>query len=73
MEQVIRPIGAFAGDVVLQGKTYDSAKVFFVQTYRQLAQGIIYLCEELIRQNNALRVTTLRYVYEMPFIFRNSQ
>ncbi len=26
---------------------------FFVQTFRPLAQGIIYLCEELIRQNNA--------------------
>ena len=38
---------------MLQGKTYDSAKTFFVQTYRQLAQGIIYLCEELIRQNDA--------------------
>ncbi|WP_369900854.1 T7SS effector LXG polymorphic toxin [Bacillus manliponensis] len=53
MEEVIRSIDSFAGDVMLQGKTYDSAKIFFVQTYRQLAQGIIYLCEELIRQNNA--------------------
>ncbi|PEU18982.1 cytoplasmic protein, partial [Bacillus wiedmannii] len=39
--------------VVLQGQTYSSAKSFFVQTFRPLAQGIIYLCEELIRQNNA--------------------
>ncbi|WP_369899772.1 polymorphic toxin type 50 domain-containing protein [Bacillus manliponensis] len=53
MEEVIRSIDSFAGDVMLQGKTYDSAKTFFVQTYRQLAQGIIYLCEELIRQNNS--------------------
>ena len=52
MEKAISSIDAFAGDVMLQGKTYDSAKVFFVQTYRQLAQGIIYLCEELIRQND---------------------
>ncbi|CAM4120908.1 hypothetical protein BAMA_17910 [Bacillus manliponensis] len=51
MEEVIRSIDAFTGDIMLQGKTYDSAKIFFVQTYRQLAQGIIYLCEELIRQN----------------------
>ena len=52
MEKAISSIDAFAGDVMLQGKTYDSAKIFFVQTYRQLAQGIIYLCEELIRQND---------------------
>ena len=52
MEKAIGSIDAFAGDVMLQGKTYDSAKIFFVQTYRQLAQGIIYLCEELIRQND---------------------
>ncbi|CAM4087370.1 YwqJ-related putative deaminase [Bacillus manliponensis] len=51
MEEVIRSIDAFALDVTLKGKTYDSAKAFFMQTYRQLAQGIIYLCEELIRQN----------------------
>ncbi|TKI90097.1 colicin, partial [Bacillus cereus] len=38
---------------VLQGQTYSSAKSFFVQTFRPLAQGIIYLCEELIRQNDA--------------------
>ncbi|MGH1049426.1 zincin-like metallopeptidase toxin domain-containing protein, partial [Bacillus mycoides] len=38
---------------VLQGQTYSSAKAFFAQTFRPLAQGIIYLCEELIRQNDA--------------------
>ncbi|CAM4081753.1 hypothetical protein BAMA_16570 [Bacillus manliponensis] len=53
MEEVIRSIDAFALDVTLKGKTYESAKTFFMQTYRQLAQGIIYLCEELIVQNNA--------------------
>nr|WP_239534502.1 T7SS effector LXG polymorphic toxin [Priestia taiwanensis] len=53
MEQAIRSIDAFASDVILQGATYDSAKAFLMQTYRPLAQGIIYLCEELIRQNNA--------------------
>ena len=53
MEQTIQSIDAFAIDTVLQGQTYSSAKSFFVQTFRPLAQGIIYLCEELIRQNNA--------------------
>ncbi|KWU59306.1 hypothetical protein AWW70_18690 [Bacillus mycoides] len=53
MEQAIQSIDAFATDTVLQGQTYSSAKSFFVQTFRPLAQGIIYLCEELIRQNNA--------------------
>ncbi|CAM4193729.1 hypothetical protein BAMA_23980 [Bacillus manliponensis] len=53
MEQVIQSIDSFVGDAVLQGKTYDSAKMYFLQTFRPLAQGIIYLCEELIHQNNA--------------------
>ncbi|WP_277998091.1 T7SS effector LXG polymorphic toxin [Bacillus thuringiensis] len=53
MEQAIQSIDAFAIDTVLQGQTYSSAKSFFVQTFRPLAQGIIYLCEELIHQNNA--------------------
>ncbi|MFD0769806.1 HNH/endonuclease VII fold putative polymorphic toxin [Bacillus sp. CGMCC 1.60114] len=53
MEQVINSIDTFAFDAVLQGQTYDSAKTFFAQTFRPLAQGIIYLCEELIRQNDA--------------------
>ncbi|MEI4800389.1 HNH endonuclease [Bacillus sp. FJAT-51639] len=53
MEQVINSIDAFVFDAVLQGQTYDSAKTFFAQTFRPLAQGIIYLCEELIRQNDA--------------------
>ncbi|MEK4814149.1 MULTISPECIES: zincin-like metallopeptidase toxin domain-containing protein [Bacillus] len=53
MEQAIQSIDAFAMDTVLQGQTYSSAKAYLVQTFRPLAQGIIYLCEELIRQNNA--------------------
>ncbi|WP_242280005.1 EndoU domain-containing protein [Bacillus cereus group sp. BfR-BA-01428] len=53
MEQAIQSIDAFAIDTVLQGQTYSSAKSFFVQTFRPLAQGIIYLCEELIHQNDA--------------------
>lgn len=53
MEQVIQSIDAFAIDTVLQGQTYSSAKSYLVQTFRPLAQGIICLCEELIRQNEA--------------------
>lgn len=53
MEQAINSIDAFVFDAVLQGEAYESAKSFFAQTFRPLAQGIIYLCEELIRQNNA--------------------
>ncbi|WP_242143228.1 MULTISPECIES: T7SS effector LXG polymorphic toxin [unclassified Bacillus cereus group] len=52
MEQVIQSIDAFTSDTVLQGQTYDSAKAFFAETFRPLAQGIIYLCEELILQND---------------------
>ncbi|MDA2150810.1 pre-toxin TG domain-containing protein [Bacillus cereus] len=53
MEQAIQSIDAFAMDTVLQGQTYSSAKTYLFQTFRPLAQGIIYLCEELIRQNDA--------------------
>ncbi|MGH0830373.1 T7SS effector LXG polymorphic toxin [Bacillus pretiosus] len=53
MEQAIQSIDAFAIDTVLQGQTYSSAKSYLVQTFRPLAQGIICLCEELIRQNEA--------------------
>ncbi|MDI6504880.1 HNH/endonuclease VII fold putative polymorphic toxin [Bacillus wiedmannii] len=53
MEQVIQSIDSFVGDSVLQGQTYDSAKMYFAETFLPLAQGIIYLCEELLRQNEA--------------------
>ncbi|TKI98668.1 hypothetical protein FC702_26605, partial [Bacillus cereus] len=53
MEQAIQSIDTFAMDTVLQGQTYSSAKAYLAQTFRPLAQGIIYLCEELIRQNDA--------------------
>ncbi|MBF2456558.1 hypothetical protein [Listeria welshimeri] len=53
MKQVIQSIDTFTGDVILKGVTYDSAKIYFSQTYRLLAQGIIIYCEELIRQNQA--------------------
>ncbi|PEP88348.1 HNH/endonuclease VII fold putative polymorphic toxin [Bacillus pseudomycoides] len=53
MEQAIQSIDALVSDEMLKGQTYDSAKTFFSQTFYPLAQGIIYLCEELIRQNDA--------------------
>ena len=53
MEQIIHSIDAFALDTVLQGQTYSSAKAYFLQTFRPLAQRSIYLCEELILQNDA--------------------
>ena len=52
MEQVKSSIKTFNGAILLQGKTYRTAKLFMTQTYLPLAQGIIYLCEELIRQND---------------------
>lgn len=52
MEQTISSITSFTLAFSLQGKTYHSAKVFMTQTYLPLAEGIIYLCEELIRQND---------------------
>src|SRR5690625_3888147 len=52
MEQVIKSIDSFAGAVYLQGKTYSSAKIYVSTTFRTLAQGMIELCEELIRQND---------------------
>lgn len=54
MEDVMRVVNEFAFDQELQGKTYDSAKQYFVATYQPLAQGMICLCEELIRQNEAI-------------------
>ncbi|MBC1553273.1 hypothetical protein HB901_11150 [Listeria booriae] len=53
MEGLRRAVNEFAFDRELQGKTYDSAKQYFAATYRPLAQGMICLCEELIRQNQA--------------------
>ncbi|MDT0110087.1 polymorphic toxin type 15 domain-containing protein [Listeria booriae] len=53
MEGLMRAVSEFAFDRELQGKTYDSAKQYFAATYRPLAQGMICLCEELIRQNQA--------------------
>ncbi len=52
MEKAIQSIDRFRGTMLLRGQSYDSAKNFMAQTHRPLAQGIIYLCEELIRQND---------------------
>lgn len=52
MEQVMTSIDFFLSDNQLKGKTYSSAKTFMAQSFRSLAQGMIYLCEELIRQND---------------------
>lgn len=52
MEQALQSIDSFSGSIHLQGETYQSAKMYMSLTLRPLAQGIIYLCEELIRQND---------------------
>ncbi|MBO1001792.1 T7SS effector LXG polymorphic toxin [Pseudogracilibacillus auburnensis] len=52
MEKTMSSISSFTFAFTLQGETYRSAKEFMAQTYFPLAQGIIYLCEELIRQND---------------------
>lgn len=52
MEQVQSSIRSFTWNVSLRGKTYDSAKTYMNRAYLPLTQGVIYLCEELIRQND---------------------
>jgi hypothetical protein len=52
MEKVRDSIHSFSFAFSLQGKTYASAKTYMTQIYLPLAQGIIHLCEELIRQND---------------------
>lgn len=53
MEDVIRSITHFIFAINLNGEAYKTAKAYVTQTFLPLAQGIIYLCEELIRQNDA--------------------
>lgn len=53
MEEVTKSLDSFAGAIFLQGKTYQSAKMYASFTFLPLAQGIINLCEELIRQNDS--------------------
>jgi LXG domain of WXG superfamily len=60
MELIKSSIINFSQALLLQGKTYRSAKAYMTKTYLPLVQGIIYLCEELIRQND-----------QYPIIFRN--
>ncbi|WP_170862731.1 hypothetical protein [Gracilibacillus kekensis] len=52
MEQTKSSIIAFLQALLLQEKTYNSAKVYMTNTYLPLAQGIIYLGEEIIRQKH---------------------
>ncbi|MBC1517274.1 T7SS effector LXG polymorphic toxin [Listeria immobilis] len=54
LEDVIRAIDAFNMEPSLQGKTYASAKQYFMETYRVLAQGMIFLCEDLQEPNKKL-------------------
>lgn len=60
MEQTKSAIMSFSQTLLLQGKTYQSAKAYMNKIYLPLSQGIIYLCEELIRQND-----------QYPISFRN--
>lgn len=52
MEEAIQAIDEFTGALMLQGMTYQSAKTYMQFVIRPLAKGIIYLSEELIRQND---------------------
>ncbi|MCR6111558.1 hypothetical protein HXA35_14510 [Bacillus sp. A301a_S52] len=52
MEEAMTSIDHFTLNMGLQGKAYQTAKTYMAQTFRPLAQAIIYLCEELIRQND---------------------
>lgn len=54
MEETQSSITSFLFAFNLKGKTYESAKAFMAKTYYPLAQGIIYLCKELMEQNKAL-------------------
>ncbi len=52
MEEMQSSINSFTWNITLRGQTYDSAKAYLNQVYLPLTQGIIYLCEELIWQND---------------------
>lgn len=53
MKAAINSIDNFQFSARLQGETYKTAKSYMTEVFRPLAQGIIYLCEELIRQNES--------------------
>lgn len=50
MEQMSSSIDNFSNATLLKGTAYDSAKSYFSQTHKNLAQGFVYLAEEMIRQ-----------------------
>ncbi|MBC1487231.1 hypothetical protein HB897_13425 [Listeria seeligeri] len=54
MEDVIRAIDTFNLEPSLQGKAYASAKRYFMETYRVLAEGMILLCQDLQEPNKQL-------------------
>ncbi|EAE3734178.1 hypothetical protein E4T02_14580 [Listeria monocytogenes] len=54
LEDVIRAIDMFNLEPSLQGKTYASAKRYFMETYRVLAEGMILLCQDLQEPNKQL-------------------
>ncbi|MBC1484514.1 hypothetical protein HCJ58_14975 [Listeria sp. FSL L7-1509] len=54
LEDVIRAIDAFNMEPSLKGKTYASAKRYFMETYRVLAEGMILLCQDLQEPNKQL-------------------
>lgn len=49
MESVKEAIGAFIDETGLRGKTYESAKDYFSNAYIPLADGIMLLCEEMLK------------------------
>lgn len=49
MKESIKSIEDFNNDMLLQGKTYNSAKKYVKQTYYPVAKGTIAACEEIIR------------------------
>lgn len=52
MESMQASIHLFRWNSSLQGQTYSSAKSYMVRYFLPLTRGVIYLCEELIRQND---------------------
>src|SRR5699024_8581992 len=52
MESMQSSIRTFTWNQTLRGHAYSSAKTYMSSMFLPLTRGVIYLCEELIRQNN---------------------
>src|SRR5699024_5186218 len=52
MESMQSSIHTFTWNQTLRGHAYSSAKTYMSRMFLPLTRGVIYLCEELIRQNN---------------------